>query len=213
MLKTQNHNTQPHLLLCRTCYKTFPASSEPSHCPRCHALTYKRIPNSLQKTWALTITALILFIPANVYPIMTISYLGQDEQNTILSGVVLLAQEGMLPIALIVFIASITVPLLKLICLIALMIAARRAELYTAKQHLLMYRILKFIGRWSMLDIFVLGLLVSLVQLGALSTIRPDPAALYFAMMVIFTLLAANTFDTRLLFDKFKSPKKSGAIS
>ena len=189
------------IMLCQTCHKTFTHSSEPAHCPRCGSLTHKRIPNSLQKSWALTITAFILFLPANLYPIMTITYLGREQTNTILSGVMVLAKEGMVPIALIVFIASIAVPLLKLFCLMFLIMAAKSPKIYTAKQNIIMYRILKLIGRWSMLDIFVLALLVSLVQLGGMSTISPDPAAFYFALMVIFTLFAANTYDTRLLFD------------
>lgn len=158
--------------------------------------------HSIQRTWALLITAVMLYIPSNTLPIMTTRILGQEEPNTILKGVVALWESGSYPIASIIFIASIVVPILKLIMLAWLNYSVQSNSEILHRQRTLCYRITEFIGRWSMIDVFVVAILVSLIQLGNTMTIYPGPAALAFCGVVITTMFAAMTFDTRLIWEK-----------
>jgi paraquat-inducible protein A len=192
---------QQKLLNCHTCSLLVPMSAHLSHCPRCHSPLHSRIHNSLPRTWALIITAVILLIPANVYPIMTVIRFGQGEPDTILSGVIKLIEEGMWPLALIVFFASIVVPFLKLIVLSLLAVTVQLKSRWRTRDRTLLYRVTEIIGAWSMVDIFLIGLLGALVNLGALATIRPGIGAIFFAAAVIITILAAHNFDSRLIWD------------
>ena len=141
-------------------------------------------------------------IPANFFPIMTVVYLGRGEPDTIMSGVIHLAQAGMYPIAILVFVASIAVPLIKLLGLVLLLLAVQRNWKLSARQCTLMYRIIEFIGRWSMLDLFMISVLVTLVDLGAIATITAGPGASAFATVVVLTIFAALSFDPRLIWDR-----------
>lgn len=154
---------------------------------------------SIQRTWALLITSIILYIPANVLPIMHTRFLGNDEPSTILGGVVLLWQTGSYPIALVIFIASVVVPLGKLIILIWLNYSVQNSKASKYDERIFWYRVTEFIGRWSMVDVFVVAVLVSLIQLGNTMSIYPGPAALAFCGVVVLTMLAAMTFDQRLI--------------
>jgi paraquat-inducible protein A len=174
-------------------------------CTRCGALVHARRPNSVARTWALLITAAILYIPANVLPIMTVSSLGKGDPSTIMSGVIQLVQHGMIPIAAVVFIASIVVPTFKLVGIALLLFSVQRHQPLSARQRIWMYRFIEFIGRWSMLDIFVIAILVALVNFGRLATIEADLGAIAFASVVILTMLAAVTFDPRLIWDNTES--------
>lgn len=175
------------------------------HCTRCGALVHARHPHSLARTWALLITAAILYIPANLLPIMTVSALGQGEPDTIMSGVVTLVNAGSLPIALVVFVASILVPTFKLVGIALLLISVQRHQPLSARQRIVMFRFIEWIGRWSMLDIFVIAILVALVNFGALARVEANLGAMAFASVVVLTMLAATTFDPRLIWDNTES--------
>jgi paraquat-inducible protein A len=195
------------ILICIECHelnKQEPDTDEQT-CTRCGALVHARRPNSLMRTWALLITAAILYIPANVLPIMTVSTLGQGEGDTIMSGVITLVQHGMFPIAAVVFVASILVPTFKLVGIALLLFSVQRRQPLSARQRIVMYRFIEFIGRWSMLDIFVIAILVAVVNFGRLARIEANLGAVAFASVVILTMLAAVTFDPRLIWDNTES--------
>lgn len=192
------------LVLCSDCRLAvrLPASgSSAGFCPRCGSRLRVRQLNSLGRTWALVITAWICFFPANLYPVMTVIYLGDGEPDTILSGVIKLSQEGMVPIAILVFIASILVPVLKLLGLMFLLLMVQRRWQLNKRQCTMLYRVIEVIGAWSMLDLFMISILVTLVDLGAVATIAPGTGATAFATVVVLTMLAAISFDPRLIWD------------
>ncbi len=168
-------------------------------------MVHPRRPNSILRTWALLLTAAILYIPANVLPIMTVSSLGQGDPSTIMSGVIQLVQHGMFPIAAVVFVASILVPTFKLVGIALLLFSVQRHQPLSARQRIIMYRFIEFIGRWSMLDIFVIAILVAVVNFGRLASIEANLGAVAFASVVILTMLAAVTFDPRLIWDNTES--------
>jgi paraquat-inducible protein A len=160
-----------------------------------------RRPHSLVTTASLVITAALLYIPANVLPVMRTHTLFSDEDDTIMSGVISLAHSGSWPVAVLVFFASIVVPLLKLIALGEILIAVTRKSVRQPQQRSRLFRIVEYVGRWSMLDVFAMSLLVTLVQVQSLATVQVRPAALAFAGVVVLTMLAAQSFDERLLWD------------
>jgi paraquat-inducible protein A len=170
-------------------------------CPRCGATLHTRRPNSVARTWALLISAYILYLPANLLPIMDTRSLRGAQTDTILSGIVFLWSSGSWPLAVLVFVASITVPLLKLLALTLLVVSVQRRWIWKPKQRTRLYRLIEFVGRWSMLDIFVVTILVALVQLDSLATIKAGPAAAAFGAVVVLTMSAARTFDPRLIWD------------
>ncbi len=171
-------------------------------CPRCGAALHVRKPQSLQRTLALLVSAAILYIPANLLPIMHTITLGDDEEDTILSGVVALWTGGSWPLAILVFCVSILVPTLKLLSLGLLLISTHRRWRWRLYERAALYRLIEFVGRWSMMDIFVVALLVALVQLRSLATVHAGPAAPAFAAVVILTMYAARSFDPRLMWDR-----------
>jgi paraquat-inducible protein A len=170
-------------------------------CPRCGSVMHRRKPNSIARTWALVMAAAILYIPANLLPVMTVVYFGRGEPDTILSGVKELIAAGMWPVALLVFFASITVPVLKLIGLTFLLVTVQRGSTWRRRDRSLLYRIIEGIGRWSMVDIFMISILVALVNLGAVATIVPGAGAICFAAVVILTMFASMSFEPRLIWD------------
>ncbi|WP_407315032.1 paraquat-inducible protein A [Pseudomonas sp. nanlin1] len=195
------------ILICLDCHQLNRQAPGPDGqpCSRCGAPVYRRRPNSLARTWALLITAAILYLPANLLPIMTVSSLGQGKPDTIMSGVITLMQHGMLPIAAVVFIASILVPTFKLVGLGLLLYSVQRRQPLSARQRVVMYRFIEFIGRWSMLDIFVIAILVAVVNFGRIASVEANLGAVAFASVVILTMLAAVTFDPRLIWDNTES--------
>lgn len=170
-------------------------------CPRCYAKLHKRVPHSMQKTTALVVAATVLYIPANVLPIMTYTSLGITETDTILSGVLELMIAGLYWIALVVFVASIVVPIAKLVIFYYLLAAVYFKIKTGVKHRAWLYRLTEIIGRWSMVDVFVVTLLVALVQFGFIYTVEAEGAIIAFAAVVILTMIAAETFDPRLLWD------------
>ncbi len=170
-------------------------------CPRCHATLRSRKPESLSRTAAFILAAALLYVPANLFPILSFTSLGRVETQTILGSVDLLFSGGMWPIGLILFFASIVVPLLKIAGLSWLAVAVRTGSIRPAEETRL-YRVIEYIGRWSMVDVFVLTLLVALVQLGNVATIVPGIGATCFAAVVILTIFGARSFDPRLIWDR-----------
>ncbi len=171
------------------------------HCPRCHQKVSPRLPNSLQKTTALTIAAAILYIPAITMPMMSITTFGQTNEQTLLSGIIHLYQDGLWFIGSVVLVASIVVPIAKLGIMTYLCWSTYRGSSNNQPARLTLYRLTEIIGRWSMIDVFVIALLVALVQFGILMSIVPESAALAFASVVVLTMFAADTFDPRLIWD------------
>lgn len=190
------------LALCHTCHHL--DRVELHECSRCGSALHLRHTDSLQRTLALLFTAVILYIPANVLPIMTTLQLGKGEPSTILGGVVLLIKLGSYPIAAVIFIASVMVPLAKLLALFYLVWTAYQAEPASAIQCTRIYRMTELVGKWSMVDVFVVAILVALIQLTGLLVILPGPAAVAFGGVVVATMLAAHAFDTRLIWDRLK---------
>lgn len=170
-------------------------------CPRCGGAVSFRKPDSLARTWAWLLTGCILFFPANLYPVMTVISLGKGQPDTIMSGVIHLMDAGMYPIAIVVFIASIFVPLMKLIGIVVLLAVVQLRLPLSPRQCTVMYRWIEFIGRWSMLDLFMISILVTLVDLGAIATVTAGAGATAFAGVVVTTMFAAASFDPRLIWD------------
>jgi len=195
------------ILICTECHELNKQEPDVDEqvCSRCGALVHARRPDSLTRTWALLITAALLYIPANMLPIMTVNSLGQGDPSTIMAGVIQLVQHGMYPIAAVVFIASILVPTFKLVVIGLLLFSVQRHQPLSAQQRIVMYRFIEFIGRWSMLDIFVIAILVAVVNFGRLASVEANLGAAAFASVVILTMLAAVTFDPRLIWDNTES--------
>jgi len=174
---------------------------EPGLCARCGEELELRRHNPIQRTWALIIAALICYIPANVLPVMVSTTLVSEEEDTILSGVVLLYTTGSWPLALIVLIASVMIPLAKLGALAYLLITVHRRSIRGQNDRIRLYRLVEFVGRWSMLDVFVITFTVALIQLQPLMSVEPGMGVLFFAAVVVLTMIAAETFDPRLIWD------------
>lgn len=195
------------LAACHCCGQVSRAPNPPAGralCPRCETPLHARKPHSIARTWALLLAAGILYIPANLLPIMESGSLFGSQRDTIMSGVVFLATSGSWYLAALVFFASIVVPSAKLLALAFLLVSVQRSVTGSARSRTRMYRVLEFFGRWSMLDIYVVTLLAALVQIESIATIRPGPGALFFGVVVVLTMLAAMSFDPRLIWDKPK---------
>jgi paraquat-inducible protein A len=188
------------LATCHVCLKLSPEALH--ECPRCGARLHYRTPDSLQRTVALLITASVLYVPANLLPIMTTSHLGSSEDSTILGGVVLLMKLGSYPVAAVIFVASVIVPLGKLFVMSWLCWSVARRHDRSHRERTILYRVMEFIGRWSMTDVFVVTVLVALIHLGGLMSITPGAAAVAFSGVVVVTMLAAESFDPRLIWDQ-----------
>ena len=170
-------------------------------CRRCGSALHLRKPDSVARTWAFLIAAYIMYLPANVLPIMNTGSLFGAQSDTIMSGVVYLWHSGSWHLALVVFIASVLVPLAKMFSLTYLLITVQLGWTHRSLERTKLYRVLEFVGPWSMLDVYVVTMLVALVQLKGLATIRPGPAAAAFGAVVVLTMFAAMAFDPRLLWE------------
>ncbi|RKE39458.1 paraquat-inducible protein A [Paraburkholderia sp. BL23I1N1] len=191
------------LMVCHSCgLMSKPAAhAHEALCPRCGARVHFRKLDSIARTWAFLIAAMILYIPANVLPVMHTSSLFGAQKDTIMSGVVYLWTSGSWPLAAIVFIASVVVPMLKILALVYLVASTQFHSRWQPQQRTRIYRLVEFVGRWSMLDIYVITMLVALVQFNALATISAGPAAVAFGAVVVLTMFAAMSFDPRLIWD------------
>lgn len=199
-----DHRARVRAVGCHACglVLVLPRSTEThTACPRCGAHMHHRKPDSLSRTWALVITAFVLYIPANVFPVMTVVSFGHGESDTILSGVKAFIEADMWPLALLVFFASITVPMMKLWGLVFLLVSVQRKSSWRLRDRTVVFRIIESVGRWSMIDIFMISILIALVKLEAIATIEPGIGATSFAGVVVITMIASMMFDPRLMWD------------
>jgi paraquat-inducible protein A len=194
---------QAGLVSCESCHLLSRAAEhdEPGFCPRCGERLEVRRLGSIGKTWALAGAAAICYIPANLLPVLnTVTPQGSDD-DTIMAGVIFLYTSGSWPLALMVLVASVMIPLGKLVSIAHLLISVQRGSVKSNRERTRLYRIVVFIGRWSMLDVFVDTFTVALVQLQPLMSVTPGPGVLFFAAVVVLTMLAAESFDPRLIWD------------
>ncbi len=192
------------LALCLVCNKLSVIQDDDGvqqRCTRCGAKLHVRKPDSIMRTWALLLTSFIMLFPAYLLPIMTVTSFGHHYPSTIMEGIEHFIQEGTYFIGFLIFFASVLVPVSKLIGIMLILLSIQRNWKTSLRQKAIMLRVIRFIGRWSMLDIFVIAIMVALVNLGSLTTIEAAPAATFFAMVVVLTMLAAISFDTRHLWE------------
>ncbi len=195
---------------CHICEKVSPVSL--GNCPRCGARLHLRKPDSIARTLALVVAAALMYIPANMLPIMSIRELGVLTESTIVQGLVQFWDAGSYPIAIVIFTASILIPLLKIFALLWLCAAAKGLVPHSSKILGKVYWVTELLGRWSMVDIFVVAILVTMVQLGNYMSVTPGPGALAFAVVVILTMFAAMSFDPKLLWDQLERESGEGKI-
>ena len=188
------------LVACRRCSRVWPLSQ--GRCGRCGGRLRSRDTHSLQKVWAFWFAGLMAYIPANMYPMLETRTIVGTQSSTIVGGALDLAQHGSWGIAFVILAASVLIPVGKFLALAYLALSVHRGSDLTALRRFTMFEIVEFIGRWSMIDVFVVAILSSLVQLSVVASITPGPAALTFALSVIFTMLSAQSFDTRLIWDR-----------
>ncbi len=187
------------LIACHRCGQVH--DQQATECRRCHATLHSRKPDSLQKVWAWWLAGVITFIPANIYPMLITNTLVENSESTIIGGVVELIHYGSYGIAFIVFVASIIIPLGKFFAIAYLAISVQRRSNLNQHQRNHLFHVVEFIGRWSMIDVFVVAILSALVQLDTVASINPGIAAVNFALSVVFTMLSAQSFDPRLIWD------------
>ncbi len=191
------------LISCKNCHKMYERENFDSFvCTRCNHIVRKRIKDSLQVSLALTICAILLYIPAMLYPIMEVTRLGVKIESTILEGVISFLEQESYFIAIVVFTASVIIPLIKLVGLLFIFISLKINVKMHNNRKILIFKFVEAIGKWSMIDIYVVALLASIVQLDEIFNIKGGIAATSFALMVILTMIAANRFDTRIIWDE-----------
>lgn len=190
------------LILCHICHKLSPIVLEGKRCPRCAEALHVRKPSTISRTWALVITSAIFLAPANFLPIMQVDFLGIPDRSTIMDGIIYFFQHGSYLIGLIIFVASVLVPVFKIVGLVILLRSTHLCNLKLLRQKAKMFRLITFIGRWSMLDIFVIALLSVIVDFGFFTSIHIAPAATYFCIVVACTMFAVITFDPRIVWDR-----------
>ncbi len=204
-VESQKLKPGTQLTNCHNCHLLCTVNIEhESSCPRCNATVHLRKPKSLTRCTALVIAAVVLYIPANLLPVMVVTSLGKTEDDTIISGVIYLATTGDMPLAIILFIASICVPTVKLISLSLLLITVHFKLQWRPRERTRLYRLTEGVGRWSMVDIFVDTLMAALIQIQGLMVIEVGAGAFAFGAVVVLTMLAAMAFDPRLIWDNME---------
>ena len=197
--------TQNRYVRCASCERLYTEPQLPAgswaNCTRCGAVLARRKADSLTRSWALLIAAVICYVPANVLPVMVVSGPGGAEADTILSGVQSMFAAGWYEVGALIFFASITVPVLKILSLGFLLVSVQLRSSWRPEERTRLYRIVEIVGRWSMLDMFVVSLSVALVQLGVVANVAPATGAVFFAAVVVLTMFAARSFDPRLIWD------------
>ena len=187
------------VVACTRCNKVWPLSE--TTCQRCGKALESRDQLSLHRVWAFWVMGVACYIPANIFPMLNTKTLLLNEESTIIGGAVELAQYGNLGIALIILFASVVIPLGKFWAIAFLAVSVRQERVISTRFRRVLYEVVEYIGRWSMIDIFVVAILSSLVQLKTLASISPGPASLFFALSVILTMLSAQAFDSRMIWD------------
>jgi len=195
------------LVACTRCHLAWPAGVK--SCERCGHKLVSRDPHSLQRVWAFWALGLMCYIPANLFPMLQTRTLIYRQEDTIVGGAIELIEYGSVAVALVILFASVAIPIGKFLAIAFLAISVQRPSTVSKSQRQLLYDVVDYIGRWSMIDIFVVAILSSLVQLNVLVTINPGPASLFFAMSVIFTMIAAHSFDSRMIWDAQRAANES----
>ncbi|GAB5447616.1 paraquat-inducible protein A [Gymnodinialimonas sp.] len=195
-------------VVCRSCGLVAPLGQ--ARCTRCNARLQSRDGLSQQRVWAWLLVGLIAYIPANTYPMLRTTQNFRTEESTIIGGVIDLADHGAYLVAIIVFVASIVIPVGKFIVIAYLAVLTGRRHRTDPHRLLLFHEVVEFIGRWSMIDVFVVAILTALVQFDVLATINPGIAAVCFALSVVFTMLAAQSFDSRQIWDRLEESANHG---
>mgnify|MGYP000101868954 FL=1 len=191
------------LISCKNCHQMYEKENYDNFvCTRCNHIVRHRIKDSLQVSLALTICAILLYIPAMIYPIMEVTRLGVKVESTILGGVISFLEHGSYFIAGVIFIASVVIPMIKLVGLLFIFTSLKVNVKMSNNRKILIFKFIEAIGKWSMIDIYVVALLASIVQLDEIFNIKGGIAATSFALMVILTMIAANRFDTRIIWDE-----------
>ncbi|MDB5777352.1 MAG: Paraquat-inducible protein [Herbaspirillum sp.] len=201
------------VIACHACGTVWRDACEGECCARCGAGLRRRKTKSIQRTWAFLIAACILYIPANLMPVMVTSTLFDEQRDTIMSGIVYFWASGEWELAVIVFIASFLVPLFKLGAMMLMVLATQNRSAWRVLQRARLYRIVEFIGRWSMLDVFVVSLLAGLVQMKGFATITAGPGVAAFASVVVLTMLASISYDPRLAWDHSQTDMEAEDIN
>lgn len=216
MMETEENRKSPSAISlglagCHVCGKVSPVSL--GKCPRCGSSLHLRKVDSIRRTMAFVLASIVMYIPSNLLPILSARELGILTESTIIEGMIEFWQAGSYPIAIVIFSASILIPLLKMLALLILCAAASGVPRFSARSLSKLYWITEILGRWSMVDIFVVAILVTMVQLGNYMTITPGPAAFAFASMVILTMFAASSFDPKLIWDRFEQETTKPKVS
>jgi len=202
------------LATCHVCHQIVKMPQERENrfalCPRCGEEVHLRIPDSIQHTWALVIASIIFYIPANLFPMMHVHTFAGTQSDTILSGVLYFLETGSYLIAAVIFIASIVVPITKLLILIYLLISVQHNKPVNQLRRKRLYALTELIGKWSMVDVYVVAIMIALVHFGGLSQIEAGEGANYFLLVVIVTMIAAMRFDPRLIWDIEKKQEDKG---
>jgi paraquat-inducible protein A len=186
------------------------AAAATAVCPRCGTPLHQRIPNSLQRVLAWLAVGLMCYVPANLLPMLKTRTLGRERDNTIVGGVIELLHHGAWDVGLIVFTASVVIPVTKFVVIVYLVLSIRYRVTLDIHTRIHLYDAVEFIGRWSMIDVFVVAILTALVQLGFIVSINPGPAAIFFALSVAFTMLSAQALDPRLIWDTERETSAHG---
>jgi len=194
------------VMACAACGLVAPIARR-APCLRCGATLHSRKPDSLARTWALLVTSAILYLPANALPVTRVVSLGRPHEDTILGGVVYFMRTGSWPLAALIFGASVLVPAVKFLILTFLLLSVRVRSRWRPRQRTALYRLTEMVGRWSMVDIFAITLMVALMHMGSLASIIPRPGAMAFALMVVATILTVRCFDPRLIWDAMETPR------
>ena len=198
-------NSMTNCNVCQAIVKVPAESSKGvAYCPRCDSEVYMRKPEALQKTWAFLLASIIFYIPANILPMMHVVTFAGTQSDTIMSGVLYFIETGAYLIAFVIFTASIFVPILKIFILIYLLLSVQRNSTMHRSRRKKLYKLTEIVGRWSMVDVYVVGTMVALVHFGGLTEIRPGMGANFFLLVVITTMLSAMSFDPKLIWDNTK---------
>ncbi|TCP41829.1 paraquat-inducible protein A [Rhodovulum marinum] len=192
------------LVACTRCTRVWPGGT--ARCGRCGHRLHSREPKALQRVWAWWAVGLIAYLPANLWPMLETRTLVLSQESTIVGGAVDLARHGNWGIALVILVASVAIPVGKFLAIASLALGVRGGSALPRHRRQQLYEVVEYIGRWSMIDVFVVAILASLVQLGAVAQVSPGPASLFFALSVIFTMLSAQAFDSRLIWDEDPAP-------
>ncbi|MCX7069442.1 MAG: paraquat-inducible protein A [Gammaproteobacteria bacterium] len=196
------------LIGCEACGLVVEQPPDAAPCPRCGHPLHARKPDSLTRSWAFLVAAFILYLPANLLPVLRSTKLFRSWSDTIMSGVVALWNDGAYDLAIVVFTASVVVPLLKMGALALLLVQVQRGSAQLPRERARLYRILEFIGHWSMLDVFAVALLIALVHFGSLANAEPGAGIVAFGAVVVLTMLATMSFDPRLIWDSTRIPDR-----